>query len=636
MTDINEIIVQNFQKNVQYLQINHRAIYEKLLAYEHYVSQNNIAENFTLSYENGGFDILNLHSNNYLYQQQSQQLIQIMQESVNFQKNENVFETFKVLPKTPETKGYDFVFDLFEKTKNQELEKIYKFIFFGTGLHINPIAEKINAEFYLIIEDNIELFRLSLFTTKYFELADKAKLLFAIASDKSEFEIITKKFLDEAFYYNQYIKFFESIFHSDDKVKQFHTTVVTQSHLNFFYSSILKQYTQPLQYLQKNYNFINLTAQQLNEYFQNKSVFLIAPGPSLDKNIEFIKEYQDQYIIVALSATLRTLETANIKPDIITHFDGFERSAVHFEKLENKAFIQDSILLFSAKTPQKIVSMFHKEKLFFFESGTNYKQGFGELSAFCAGSSTYLILVALGFKEIFLIGLDLALEQTTLKTHSDAYTYTLDAQQKDDTLSFRDSIIELEGNLRPLVKSTPNFSLSVNAMNEISLGLKQPYQNIYNFNDGAKLQNTIAVSSGSLELQKHSKKSLEELQKLFIRNSAQSLTQKEQKFLSTIAEKTQEKIEILKLFSSEHYATKELFLSALIQLKNDLCLCDEKECEVLSILLEHYLKFVYGFIFDACNTQEFNPNIDEIQLHLTNNLLEILEEFIQHFKESWI
>ncbi len=633
MVDINELVTNNFHQNINYLQNNHRVVYEKLLAYENHMSTNQLSENFTLSFENGGFDIINLQTNKHLYNQQSNHFVKIMQESVNFQKNENVFESFKILPKTEKTKGYHFAFELFEQTKNQELEKIYKYIFFGSGLHIEPIAEKVNAEFYLIIEDNIELFRLSLFTIQYFKLAEQAKLSFAIASEKNEFEVIAKKFLDESFYYNQYIKFFESVFHSEEKLKEFHTLVVTQSHLNFFYSSILEQYTQPLKYLQADYNFINLTSKVLGEYCKNKSVILVAPGPSLDKNIAFLKKNQENFIIIALSATLRTLELANIKPDIITHFDGFERSAVHFEKLENQAFIQDSILLFSAKTPQKIVSMFNRKQLFFFESGTNYKQGFGELSAFCAGSSTYLILVALGFKDIVLIGLDLALEQTTLKTHSNAYSnYTLEGQEETDAMNFRDSIIELEGNFQAIVKSTPNFSLSIKAINEISSGLKQPYQNIYNLNDGAKLQNTISVSSADLDIHTHTQKSLHELQQLFYENSSNHLSSNEQSFLSSIAKNIQLKKELVQRFLSKTYDEKTLFTYALVELKNDLCLCAEKECEVLSILFENYIRFVYGFIFDYCNTKEIIVDIKKIQAQVGSNILNILEDFDAHFK----
>ncbi|MBA1437671.1 MAG: motility associated factor glycosyltransferase family protein [Epsilonproteobacteria bacterium] len=620
-------IAQNYRNNITYFQKEHPDLYRLIEQFEMMVDQGKLVENFILTYEDGGFDIFNTQSNKYLYNQQSKHYVNVMQQSVNHRKNENVFETFKLLGKNDTTKDYNFVDDLFVQSKDKEMQQIFKFIFFGSGLHLDPIANKIDAKYYLIIEDNIELFRLSLLTTPYFEIAKKAKLFFAVGSDNESFGKIAQQFFNEAFYYNHYIKFFESIFHSEEKLNWLHTIIVSQSHLNFFYSSILEQYTRPLYYLQNNYPFVNLTSKELQQFAQDKKVILVAPGPSLDKHITFLQDKQDEYFIVALSATLSILENAQIKPDIVTHFDGFARSAIHFQKLQDKTFLQDSLLLLSAKTPLTIVSMFAKEQIFFFESGTNFKQGFGELSAFCAGSATYLILVALGFKEILLVGLDLALNQQTLQTHAHGYSYTLTANENAQTKSFRDSIIEVAGNLQPKVKSTPNFATSIKAIDEISLGLKQDYQQIYNLNDGAKLKNTTPADATLFHTTSHSKKSHHDLKTVMHNNSAATLSTEETQFIQEIQQKTQQKILLVKSFATQTFHNKTEFLQALIQFKNDLCLCQEKSCEVLLILLENYTRFVYGYIFDTCNSQGLQPDIRTIQKDLVNNLLEILQRF---------
>ena len=636
MVDINELVTNNFHQNVSYLQKNHRAIYEKLLAYEHYISQNKIPEKFTLHYENNGFDVLNHQTNKYLYNKQSTRFVQIMTESVNFKKNENLFEGFKLLTPSKNLQGYNFAFDLFKKygEKTRKMRHIYKFIFFGTGLHIENITKKIGADYYLFVEDNIALFRLSLFTTKYFEIAKKSQLFFAVAADEKEFDLIGKKFLEKEPYYNHYIKFFESVFHNEEKLKRFHTLVISQSHLNFFYNSILEQYTRPIDYLTHNYNFLNLTAEQLKHYCKDKSVILVAPGPSLDQNIEFLKKNSNKSFIVALSATLSSLELAGIKPDIVTHFDGFDRSAIHFKKLQDTKFIANSLLLFSARTPQKIVNMFDKKRIFFFETGTNYKQGFGEISAFCAGSATYLILIALGFENIYLVGLDLALNQQTLQTHSGGYSYNLKADASKDTLNFRNSIIEVAGNLQNKVKTTPNFGHSINAINEITLGLKQEYQTVYNCNNGALFQNTKSAHCCDIKVTPTAKKSFTKLKKQFQHNSSSHLAINEKIFLSDIYNMANEKKNYIKKFLASQYEERNSFLAALKQLRNNLCLCHEKRCEVLSLLFENYTNFIYGFIFDTLNTEGITTDIKVIQKKLAANLLDILYDFAKHFKES--
>ena len=59
--------------------------------------------------------------------------------------------------------------------KKKRFKKIDKFIFLGTllGRHIPRIAQKVDAKMYLVLERNLEIFRLSLFTVDYTLLAKK-------------------------------------------------------------------------------------------------------------------------------------------------------------------------------------------------------------------------------------------------------------------------------------------------------------------------------------------------------------------------------------------------------------------------------------------------------------------------------
>ena len=631
--DIHSKITQQFQDNVTYLQLNHRAIYERLLFYEKSLNDNQLQQRFTLAYENEQFDIVELQSSRYLYNKQSSHFIDTITQSINYKRDENVFETFKLLQPSQRLKGYDFAFNLFHNYSgaHTSMQEIYKFVFFGSGLHLEAVANKVKAKYYLIIEDDIELFRLSLFTTPYFEIGENAELFFAIGSSPQEFENISTKFLLTEHYYNHYIKFFESVFHTEEKLQQLHTIIVSQPHLNYFYPSIVEQYTQPLHYLFKEYQFLNLTAKDLQATFKEHSAILVAPGPSLDENIEFLQTNAPHCLIIALSATLPKLEKAGIVPDIVTHFDGFERSLLHFEKLENPNFLQNSIALLSAKTPQGVTQYFPKEHIFFFENGTNYKQGFGEMHAFCAGSATFMITVVFGFENIYLLGLDLALNQTTLQTHNSDYGYTLEAQQHEDTLNFRDSIIEIEGNLQPKVKSTPNFARSVKAINEIATSLKQPYQSIFNLNNGAKFANTIAMRHQEISQTSRQKISQEHLSSLFRTNSSDELTPQETEFLQEIYETTQQTLRKVQQFANTSFQDIQSFLDALKDFENDICFCETKNCAIVALLMENYMHFVTTYIFDAFNNA-LQPDIVPIQKELTHNLSVILGEFAKPFQ----
>ena len=630
--DINAIVIENYHKNIEYIKELHPSLFEKLSAYETTLDNASALQRYELSYEAGGFDIFDTQSSTFLYLQQSGKIRRAIQESVNFQKNENVFETFKLVDAPPA--AYRDILKLYSQYSNKEqtMKRIEKFIFFGTGLHIEDVHTKIRAKFYYIVEDSLELFRLSLFTTPYYEIAKVATLTFAIDAKQKEFQALSQKFLDDAFYYNHFIKFFSALHHNEAKLKAMHTLIVSQSHLNFFYSSMLEQYSRSLYYLHHNYNFLNLLDTQLHASLREKPTLLIAPGPSLEKNREWLKKNQQKFLIVALSATLPILYDAEIKPDIITHFDGFERSAVHFTKVKELSFFDDALLLFATKTPQSIVTLFEKKQLFFFESNTEFKKDFGSISAFCAGSSSFLILVALKIERIYLLGLDLAVEQKTLQTHTQNYHYNqTEMMQSDDLLDFRNSLIERKGNFQERVKTTPNFAISIDAINAITTGFKEKQQDIYNLNEGAYFQNTLPLKPQEVQLPNIEKANL---LNTFSLASQDRLQQEEYNFLEEMLAYTTEVLQILTDYKAVKTTTQEELFAQLIDLENTICLCQQKHCELLSMIIENYAHFIYSYLFDLYNTQEINltDKVNFIYQNILNSVEEITLKLETHLK----
>ena len=65
------------------------------------------------------------------------------------------------------------------------MKNLLKFIFCGVGLgfHIAEIQNKVKSSLIFIMEDNLEIFRLSLFTTNYQSISEQARLFFSIMDD---------------------------------------------------------------------------------------------------------------------------------------------------------------------------------------------------------------------------------------------------------------------------------------------------------------------------------------------------------------------------------------------------------------------------------------------------------------------
>lgn len=617
-----QLIQQNFENNLLYLQEKHPLVYHKIVALENAIDNGHYIEKYALVYENGGFDIYETKAQRYLYEKDPLKYTNLLTQSVNKLKNENVFELFK---------GNSS----FHLETLSQMCTLPKFIFFGvaSGEHISQIHNNINAKHYLIVEDDLELFRLSLMSTPYYKIAQDSLLYLSVFDEAETFNKTAQEFIEREFYYNQYIKFLQLPSHNEEKLKLFHIKATSQSHLNFSYMSILEQYTKPLQLLKKNYNFLNLLQAQKNSVIKDKPTLLLAPGPSLGKNISWLQQNSDKFLLVALSATLPILYKENITPDILIHFDGFERSAKHYENIGIDTFLKETILLFSARTPQNIIDLFDKEKIFFFENGTSYKKDFGNFSAFCAGSAAYLILIALKVQKLYLLGLDLAVDAQTLQTHTESYAYNLKATTQEDMLSFRNSLVNTQGNLQQTIPTTPNFMLSIKAINEITQGLKEPMQEVFNLNDGALLQDTIPSEAQNIQLD-----TLISLDKMtlhqtilqsFQRCSEQTLTNKELSLVKQSRQFANSLLEPLQQQKIKSFQNEQAFLDSLIHLYQHVA--PHAESQTIALVMQEYAHKNYPYIFDYCNSCEHINKIDAINQKLVQELLTITNTYIKAF-----
>jgi len=625
MEEINTLVQTNFQKNINYIQTNHKELFKKLSALDNAVENNHYEEKYQLAFENGAFDILIRETQTHLYEKNPKKFIQLLLNSVTLKKEENSFIAFK---------SNDIWLDIILQ---EDMKTLEKFIFFGVGSgeHIWELYKKSPASNYLIIEDDLELFRLSLMTTPYYKMAKSTKISFSIFEDSNEFEQNANSFLEYDFHLNHYIKFLQLPYVNDTKVDKFHLKVTTQSHLNFSYKSILSQYTIPLKRILKGYNFLNLQDEQKYPSLEHVPFFLLAPGPSLNKHIKWLKQHYHNYYIVALSATLPILQEHNIIPDMITHTDGFQRSVAHFEKLHNpKEYLKNTIALISARAPQDILDIFNNKNLFLFENGTNYKKDFGSFSAFCSGSSTYLILLVLKVKELYLLGLDLALDAKTQKTHSDGYIYTQEAHTAKDTFTFRDTVVLKEGNFTREVKTTPNFILSINAINEITKALKESNTKVYNLNDGVKFQGIDAFRIENIKNNPliYDKKNIQaKALNGFIKHSEQKLSKKETQSIKNSLSLSDKYKTMIKEFDlkvdSTEFSQQLLDLSSLLTKKS--------EEENLSLIFKHYFYTTLPYIFNILNSSLQNTIQIKIKTKLVQELLRIIQTYQMDINEKY-
>lgn len=74
----------------------------------------------------------------------------------------------------------------------------------------------------------------------------------------------------------------------------------------------------------------------LCESFQDVPVFIISAGPSLDKNVCYLKEIGARGLIVCVDSALKTLLDNGIKPDLVVSIDFSKHNAKYFDNIPSE------------------------------------------------------------------------------------------------------------------------------------------------------------------------------------------------------------------------------------------------------------------------------------------------------------
>ncbi len=641
MKTIEQQATQTYLDNIAYLQKVHPSLHQQILALETSMDKGYYQAKYDLEYKNNYFDIIELSTKNYLYGSNSNDNAKMAAKSINFKKNENVLETFfsrsfsdKELEyyqsQNVETSAYHGLAPIMDyankhAAKNSTtMKNIKKFVFLGTGLgfHIEAIHKKIGAKAYLIIEDDLELFRLSLFTLNYNNLAQESNLYFWVFDDPL-FHQIVANFLSDSFVDNHYIKFFHLLSHPDIKFKTIQSIIASQEHLTFSYTALMNQYIKPLEHIHNGRAFLNIQNHWSKNVFSDKPVLLIAAGPSLKKNIAWLKEHHEKFIIVAVSAALVLLEKEGVTPDIITHIDGFEVSLAHFDKLTSKTFLHNTLTLFSASVLEEHIERVNENNIYFYQNLAQYKKNFGSIVGPCVGSHTLGLLLRFGVSKLYLLGLDLALDQETGRTHTQEHLQSkrLDLSKHnevEDTFTFASSTISVKGNFSKQVMTTSSFNMSIDTINQFIDKEKNTSQTIYNLNSGAYFNQTSSLHVNSIELNSWNtldKKSLQDsLKQLFNSYAQKGLTQEEHHEIENKLRHAQKMKELIATYQAKSITSNiDEYKLRFINFIDSLLAMQDGKRHNLSIVYLYYLNNIVTYLFDILNTKELKNHKHHIK-----------------------
>ncbi len=481
-SNIEQVAVQTYFENLAYFKEHHPDLFEKITALEHAIEQGHFIPRYELEYkEEGYFDVFEPSTGQWLYGSDSRKHAEIAAKSIDYRKEGNLFETFynvqinerdleiyeKMNPIQSSLATTAEIIHYVNKYADREtttMKKIYKFVFLGVGLglHLIEIDRKIDSDVYMIIEDDLELFRLSMYVTNFKALANRNKvLIFSVFDEDETFRKKTERFLRTRHIYNHYIKFFQLLSHAPDKLKTMQEVIAAQDYLVFNHAATLAQVLRTFEHIEKKRKILNISKKLFWEVAKDRPILLLGAGPSLKKHLRWLKEHADQFVIVAVSALLPLLEKEKIVPDIIMHGHGFEDAMKHIENVDSMSFFNDSFAIFNAFTPLVFAASFRDENLYLYQGISEVIQGFGTMTASNIGGLSALLLLKLGVPELYLLGLDFALDQKSGSTHVGDHSYSRSVdigreKELEDAVT-SDNVITIPGNFEESVATTLLF-----------------------------------------------------------------------------------------------------------------------------------------------------------------------------------
>jgi hypothetical protein len=147
----------------------------------------------------------------------------------------------------------------------------------------------------------------------------------------------------------------------------------------------------------------------LRENFSGMPVLIVSPGPSLAKNIEVLKTYQDNAVIVAVAQSVPALIKHNIHPDFIVVLDPQDFSGIvdGLDFNRTNAIFIDCVNELFLKKPFKNIFINYN-----FRSPNDFTEAVGAVRANIDGGSVsvfaFNLAIYLNSQSITLIGQDLS------------------------------------------------------------------------------------------------------------------------------------------------------------------------------------------------------------------------------------
>ncbi|EAL2556051.1 DUF115 domain-containing protein, partial [Campylobacter coli] len=347
----------------------------------------------------------------------------------------NIDENLNIYDKTHNVFMYEnleeelnfFYQSILEKTPRYPFICIYGI---GNALLIKNLSKHYKHLF--VFESEIELFILALSTIDLSEELCSGKIyLVDIEEERVDIQLLILFDMKDMFEYLSlyemfvnnvyYKKFYEDIWHKANELCEKNIKIVIRN-LGLNLTISFQCYSHLLQNIPSmlgSIPFQRILSERKNKF---ENAIVVSAGPSLAKQLSLLKAYQDKAVIFCADGALSMLEKEGIVPDYVLNIDFEDLPLRFFKNKQNKL----SLNILSCATHPSLVHFLDNKSVILRDDPLYQSFNLNDFGYIDTGTHvshfSYTLALALGFKNIIMIGQDLAFDEEG-NSHSKGFDF---------------------------------------------------------------------------------------------------------------------------------------------------------------------------------------------------------------------
>ncbi|EAJ6664356.1 DUF115 domain-containing protein [Campylobacter jejuni] len=347
----------------------------------------------------------------------------------------NIDENLNIYDKTHNVFMYENLEEEINFFYQSILEKTHRYPFaciygIGNALLIKNLSKHYKHLF--IFESEIELFILAL---SVIDLSEELKVYKVVLFDcvAKDLEIQIAMIFDQQSIL-EYLSLYEMFISSHYYLKYYETSILSLNELCIKSASVAirnaditcflpllthGQFLQNIPSMLESIPFQRILSERKNKF---DNTIVVSAGPSLAKQLPLLKAYQDKAVIFCADGALSMLEKEGIVPDYVTNLDFTDLAMNFFQNKENKT----SLNILSCATHPNLVHFLDNKSVILRDDPLYQRFNLNDFGYIGTGTHvshfSYTLALALGFKNIIMIGQDLAFDEKG-NSHSKGFDF---------------------------------------------------------------------------------------------------------------------------------------------------------------------------------------------------------------------